>query len=122
MKLEGAPTRGRNKVVITVVAVRGRGGASRRKWREIRGLLMNRDVPLKNRGKVHDACIRSVLFCGAKAWALMQYREITGLLVVQCRPVGRTEAKYMRVPLVLCCSVERRRAWLSRSGEKCLGC
>ena len=51
-------------------AVRGRVAAAWMKWREIASLLLNRGIRLTTRGKVYEACIRSVMLYGAEAWAL----------------------------------------------------
>jgi hypothetical protein len=39
-------------------------------WREIARLLVNKSVPLKNGGKVYDACIRPVLLSGSESCGL----------------------------------------------------
>lgn len=51
-------------------AVRRRVAAAWRKGSEISGLLMNRIIPLKNRSKVNDTCIRSLQLYGVEVWAL----------------------------------------------------
>ena len=56
-------------------AVRMRVSTAWRKWREIAGLLVNRNIPLKSRGRVYDACIRPVLLYGAESWGLTQRME-----------------------------------------------
>jgi hypothetical protein len=35
-----------------------------RKWREISRLLVNKDIPLSQRGKVYEACISCVMLYG----------------------------------------------------------
>ena len=50
--------------------VRMRVAAAWRKWREIASLLINKAIPLTSRGRVYDACIRSVLLYGAEVWAM----------------------------------------------------
>ena len=45
------------------------------KWREISGLLLNKGIPLAQRGMVFDACIRSVLLYGGEMWALTKRFE-----------------------------------------------
>ena len=47
-------------------AVRMRVSAAWNKWRDISSLLINKSLPLKNRARVYDACIRSVLLYGAE--------------------------------------------------------
>ena len=37
---------------------------------EIASLLVNRGIPLHHRGKVYEACIRSVMLYGGETWAL----------------------------------------------------
>ena len=56
-------------------AVRARVAAAWAKWREIAGLLCNRWIPLKSRGNISDACIRSVILYGAESWPLTQRLE-----------------------------------------------
>ena len=51
-------------------SVRMRVAAAWRKWREISSLLTNRGIPLFNRGKVYDACVRSVLLYGSESWPM----------------------------------------------------
>ena len=50
--------------------VRMRVAAAWRKWREISSLLLNRAIPLKYRGRVYDACVRSVLLYGSEGWPM----------------------------------------------------
>ena len=50
---------------------RMRVAAAWRKWREISSLLTNKDIPLKHRGRVYDACIRSVLLYGGEGWPMI---------------------------------------------------
>ena len=40
------------------------------KWKEITSLLVNRGIPLHHRGKVYEACIRSVMLYRVETWAL----------------------------------------------------
>jgi len=47
-----------------------RVAAAWRKWRDIANLLINKAIPLKHRGRVYDACVRSVLLYGAEGWAM----------------------------------------------------
>jgi hypothetical protein len=42
-------------------SVRTRVAAAWKKWREMAGLLINKCIPLRYRGKVYEACIRLVL-------------------------------------------------------------
>ena len=51
-------------------AIRARVGAAWGKWVKIASLLVNRGVPLHHRGKVYEACIRSVILYGGEMWAL----------------------------------------------------
>jgi hypothetical protein len=51
-------------------SVRKRVAGAWKKWREIGGLLINKGIPLSYRGKVYEACIRSVLLYGLKTWSL----------------------------------------------------
>ena len=51
-------------------AVRMRVAAAWRKWREIASLLLNRSIPLRHRGRVYDACVRSVLLYGSEGWPM----------------------------------------------------
>ena len=51
-------------------AVRMRVAAAWRKWREIASLLLNRAIPLRHRGRVYDACVRSVLLYGSEGWPM----------------------------------------------------
>ena len=56
-------------------AIRTRVATTWMKWREIAGLLINKSIPLKNRGRVFEACIRSVLLYGSETWALTKRLE-----------------------------------------------
>ena len=56
-------------------AVRARVAVAIGKWREISGLLLNKDIPLARRGMVFDACIRSVMLYGGETWALIKRLE-----------------------------------------------
>ena len=56
-------------------AINMRVAAGWSKWREIAGLLCNKHIPLKNRARVYDACIRSVIVYGAETWPLTQRLE-----------------------------------------------
>ena len=49
-------------------AARARISAAWSKWREINSLLCNKGIPLKQRARVYDACIRSVMLYGAETW------------------------------------------------------
>ena len=59
-------------------AVRMRVAAAWRKWREIASLLTNKGIPLRHRGNVYDACVRSVLLYGAESWAMTE--RVLGIL------------------------------------------
>ena len=50
--------------------VRMRGAAAKCRWREIASLLVNRAIPLKYRGRVYDACVRSVLLYVSENWPM----------------------------------------------------
>jgi hypothetical protein len=52
-----------------------RVAAAWKKWREIAGLLINKGIPLRYRGKFYEACIRSVLLYGVVASALTKKLE-----------------------------------------------
>ena len=56
-------------------AVHMRVAAAWSKWREIAGLLYNRCIRLPSRGRVYDACIRSVLLYGSEKWVLTRRLE-----------------------------------------------
>ena len=53
-------------------AVRMRVSAAWHKWRDISSLLINKSLPLKNRARVYDACIRSVLLYGSEGWPVTE--------------------------------------------------
>ena len=53
-------------------SVRMRVSAAWHKWRDISSLLLNKSLPLKNRARVYDACIRSVLLYGAEGWPVTE--------------------------------------------------
>ena len=55
--------------------MRARVAAAWTKWRDIAGLLVNKNIPLVSRSSVYDACIRPVLLYGAETWALTQKME-----------------------------------------------
>ena len=55
--------------------VRAKVAAAWTKWRDIAGLLVNKNIPLVSRSSVYDACIRPVLLYGAETWALTQKME-----------------------------------------------
>ena len=46
-----------------------------RKWREISWLLLNKGIPLAQRGMVFYACIRSVMLYGGETWTLTKRLE-----------------------------------------------
>ena len=51
-------------------ALKHQTAAGSRKWREISILLCNKHIPLKSRGAVYDACVRSVLLYGSETWSI----------------------------------------------------
>ena len=51
-------------------AVRARVATAWTKWREIAGLLLNKNIPLKTRGEMYDICVRSAMLYGAETWAM----------------------------------------------------
>ena len=53
-------------------AVRVSVSAAWYKWRDIYSLLIWKSVPLKERSRVYDACIRSVLLCGSERWPVKE--------------------------------------------------
>ena len=56
-------------------ALKCRTRAAWSKWREISGLLLNKGIPLKSRGAVYAACIRSVLMYGTETWSFTKRQE-----------------------------------------------
>ncbi len=70
-------------------AVRARVAAAWGRWREISSLLVNRNIGLRNRGRVYEACVRSALLYGEETWALMNR-----LMEVLCYCDGRMQ-RYM---------------------------
>ncbi len=50
--------------------VKARVAAAWGRWREISSLLVNRNIELRSRGRVYEACVRSALLYGAETWAL----------------------------------------------------
>ena len=42
------------------------------KWRDIYSLMISKSVPLRNRSRVYDACIRSVLLYGSEGWPVTE--------------------------------------------------
>ena len=69
--------------------IRPRVDAAWRKWTEISSLLVNRGIPLPQRGKVYKACIRSVMHYGGETWAL------TGRLATVLLCFDRKMLRYM---------------------------
>ena len=53
-------------------SVRMRVTAAWRKWRENSGLFTKKDIPLKYIGRVHDACVRSMLPYGGEGWSIIE--------------------------------------------------
>ena len=72
-------------------AVRMRVAAAWRKWREIASLLLNRAIPLRHRGRVYDACVRSVLLYGSEGWPMTDRVQA---IVTSC---DRRIVRYMAV-------------------------
>ena len=70
-------------------AVRARVTAAWKRWREISSLLVNRNIGLRSRGGVYEACVRSALLYGAETWAL------TGRLVDVLRNCDRRMLRHM---------------------------
>ena len=70
-------------------SVRQRVAAAWKQWRDLSGLLMNRGIPLRTRGSVYEAYIRSVLLYGSETWAL------TGRLLGILRSCDRRMMRYM---------------------------
>ena len=56
-------------------AVRARIAAAWKKWREIAGILVNRNIPIKNRIRMYQACIRPVLLYGGETWPITKRLE-----------------------------------------------
>ena len=56
-------------------AVRSRVATAWNKWRELSSLVSKKSVPLKYRGQVYDACVRSAMLYAAPVWALTQREE-----------------------------------------------
>ena len=56
-------------------ALKCRTVATWNKWREISGLLCNKNIPLKSRGGVYSACIRSVMLYGTETWSITKRQE-----------------------------------------------
>jgi len=50
-------------------AAKVRIAAAWRKWRDISSLLVNKNIPLKNRARIDCACVRPVMLYGAETWA-----------------------------------------------------
>ena len=56
-------------------AVRHRISVAWFKWRELCNLLCNKAIPLKDRARAYNACIRSTVTYGAATWAITQREE-----------------------------------------------
>ena len=56
-------------------AVRSRVAAAWSKWRDLSGLLCNKNVPLKYRAQVYNVIVRSTMLYSAAVWALTQREE-----------------------------------------------
>jgi len=59
--------------------VRTRVAAAWKKWREVVSLLLNKNITLKIRGNVYEACVRSVMLYGSETWAMS--RKMEGILI-----------------------------------------
>ncbi len=70
-------------------AVRARVAAAWGRWRKISNLLVNRNIGLRSRGRVYEACVRSALLYGAETWAL------TNRLMEVQRSCDRRMLRYM---------------------------
>ena len=46
-----------------------------KKWRDVAGLLTNRNVPIESRGNIYKACIRPVLLYGVETWSITRKIE-----------------------------------------------
>ena len=64
-------------------AIRARVGAAWGKWKEIASLLVNRGIPLHHRGKVYEACIRSVMLYGGRCGHLLQDWRLYCFVVIE---------------------------------------
>ena len=69
--------------------MRARVAAAWGRWREISNLLVNRNIGLRSRRRVYEACVRSALLYGAETWALMN--SLTEVL----RSCDRRMLRYM---------------------------
>ena len=56
-------------------AVRSRVAFGWSKWRELRGVLGNRSIPLPFRARVYNSCVRPAILYGAETWALTRKLE-----------------------------------------------
>ena len=56
-------------------ALKCRIAATWNKWREISGLLNNKNIPLKSRVAVYGSCIRSVMLYGTETWSITKRQE-----------------------------------------------
>ena len=70
-------------------AVRATVAAAWGKWKDMSSLLVNRSIPLKTRGSVCEACIRSAMLYGAETWAM------TGRMEDILRRYDRGMLRYM---------------------------
>ena len=64
-------------------AIRERVGAALGKWKEIGSLIVNWGIPLHHRGKVYEACIRSVMLYGGRCGHLLQDWRVYCLVVIE---------------------------------------
>ena len=70
-------------------ALKHRTAVAWRKRREISSLLCNKHIPLKSRGAVCAACVRSVLLYGSETWSITRRQE---QLLTSC---DRRSLRYM---------------------------
>ena len=64
-------------------AIRARVVAAWGKRKEIVNLLVNRGIPLHHRGRVHEACIRSVMLYGGRRGHLLQDWRVYCVVVIE---------------------------------------
>ena len=66
-------------------SVRKRIACAWAKWRELSNPLTNGGLPLRHRGKVYEACIRSVMLYGPETWARIRrsLRKLSGDLTTE---------------------------------------
>ena len=57
--------------------IQARTAAAWKKWKDLAGLLINRHVPMRSRGKVFNSCICPFLLYGMETWSLTKILEDT---------------------------------------------